>query len=81
MKNYKTKSKLFGYKIGLNNDNLYVAVPKKYFATNPVIEIECEDEKKVVTENDKEAETTQRDKFNGGMNYTLYYFLWKKFNN
>jgi len=81
MKNYKTKSKMFGYKIGLANDNLYVAVPKKYFANGQVVNITCEDESKVVTDKDKVMETTQADKFGKGMTYTLYYFLWKTFNN
>lgn len=79
MKQYKTKSKMFGYKIGLMNDNLYVAVPKKYFANGQAVEINCEGEKKIVIEIDRQAETTQKDKFNGGMNYTLYYFLWKQY--
>lgn len=76
MKNYKTKSKMFGYKIGLMNDNLYVAVPKKYFDNGQAVEIECEEIKKIVSEDDKQTETTQADKFNGGMNYTLLYFKW-----
>lgn len=80
MKNYKTKSKIFGYKIGLNNDNIYVAVPKKYFKDNQVVQVTCEDEIKIFNEDNKIIETTQKDKFNGGMNYTLYYFLWKSFN-
>ena len=71
---------MFGYKIGLNNDNLYVAVPKKYFKDNQVVTVVCEDEIKLFSEDDKIIETTQKDKFNGGMNYTLYYFLWKSFN-
>ncbi len=79
MKSYKTKSKMFGYKIGLNNDNLYIAVPKKYFANGQVVEVNCEDKKKIFTEEDRQAEATQKDKFNGGMNYTLYYFLWKQY--
>lgn len=80
MKTYKTKSKVFGYKIGLNNDNLYVAVPKKYFENNQIVQVVCDDETKRFSEDDKIIETTQKDKFNGGMNYTLYYFLWKSFN-
>ncbi len=79
MKQYSTKSKLFGYQIGLNNDNLYIAVPKKYFTNKQAVEVNCDGEKKIFTENDKEAETTQADKFGRGMNYTLYYFLWKKY--
>jgi len=79
MKNYKTKSKLFGYQIGLANDNLYIAIPKKYFTNGQAVEVTCEDEKKIFTQEDKQAEATQKDKFNGGMNYTLYYFLWKQY--
>lgn len=80
MKTYKTKSKVFGYKIGLNNDNLYVAVPKKYFENNQTVQVVCDSEVKRFSGDDKIIETTQKDKFNGGMNYTLYYFLWKSFN-
>ena len=79
MKKYKTKSKMFGYKIGLLNDNLYVAVPKKYFINDQAVEIECDGEKNIVMESDKQAETTQLDKFGKGMTYTLYYFMWKEF--
>jgi len=79
MKNYKTKSKLFGYQIGPANDNLYIAIPKKYFTNGQAVEVTCEDEKKIFTQEDKQAEATQKDKFNGGMNYTLYYFLWKQY--
>lgn len=79
MKKYTTKSKLFGYKIGLNNDNLFVAVPKKYFANGQSVEVKCEDETKIVIESDKVSETTQKDKYTGEMNYTIYYFLWKEY--
>lgn len=78
MKQYSTKSKLFGYQIGLNNDNLYIAVPKKYF-TDEVVEVECDGEKKTYGVEDKVLEATQLDKFGKGMTYTLYYFLWKTF--
>jgi hypothetical protein len=76
MKNYTTKSKLFGYDIGLLNDNLYVAVPKKYLLKEGV-KITCDGVSKVVTLADSAYEVTLADKFNKGMNYTLCYFLWK----
>jgi hypothetical protein len=76
MKKYKTKSKMFGYKIGLQNDNLYIAIPKKYFI-DEVVEVECDGEKKTYSVEDKFLEATQLDKFGKGLTYTLYYFLWK----
>ena len=77
MKKYITKSKLFGYKIGLLNDNLYVAVPKKYL--DQPVEIICEGDSKIVTSDDSVHEITHDDKFNRGLSYTLCYFLWKEF--
>lgn len=78
MRKYQTKSKIFGYKIGLNNDNVYIAIPKKYFKDGGV-QVTCEGETRVFSEEDKKGEATQKDKFNGGMNYTLFYFLWKSY--
>lgn len=78
MKHYKTKSKMFGYKIGLNNDNLYIAIPKKYLKKD-VVEVECGGEIKLYSLDDTIIEATQKDKYNGGMNYTLCYVLWKSF--
>ena len=80
MYKYKTKSKMLGYKIGLNDDHVYVAVAKKYFdgpKMNGVVEINCEDEKKIVTVEDKAGEATFKDKFNSDLNYILYYFKWR----
>ena len=84
MKNYKTKSKLFGYQIGLNNDNLYVAVPSKYFTNNQSINILVMNENiielsKLVTINDKEQEVTLKDKFKLNNNYLIYYFRIKEY--
>ena len=84
MKIYKTKSKLFGYQIGLNNDNLYVAVPAKYFKGDNAVRIvvingtETELIKTVLAE-DREYETTFKDKFKPDENYLLYYFKIKEF--
>jgi len=81
MKRYKTKSKMLGYKIGLHDDHIYVAVAKKYFdgpKMDGTVEIECEGEKKLVTVSDKSLEATFKDKFHPAKNYTLYYFKWKE---
>ena len=80
MKNYKTKSGMFGYNIGINNDSLYVAIPKKYLVKEAV-EVTFNGDKKIFTIDDVEGETTQKDKYNGGMNYTICYVCWQKFNN
>lgn len=76
MKKYTTKSKMFGYKIGLNNDDIYVAVPEKYLLKEAV-EITCDGKTKVVTMSDRAHQATFADKFNKGMNYTLVYFKWE----
>ena len=79
MKEYKTTSKLFGYNIGLNNDNLYIAVPKKYLG-NGSIQVTCDGESKVFKDEDVAQEVTLKDKFDPEINYTLCYFLWRVFN-
>ena len=81
IKNYKTKSKLFGYQIGLHNDDIYIAVPKKYFTGDNAIRVICEDEEKVYTESDHEHETSFKDKFKPENNYVIYYFKWKHYEN
>lgn len=75
---YRTKSKLFGYQIGLNNDNLYCAVPAKYFKDNS-IQIVCEELTRTVLDTDRENETTFKDKYNPNKNYLLYYFKLKEY--
>lgn len=70
---------MFGYKIGLNNDNIYVAVPKKYFDDpqyEGVVLISCDGKTKEVVAKEREHEATFDDKYNKGMVYTLYYFKW-----
>lgn len=78
MKNYKTKSTLFGYQIGLNNDNLYVCVPAKYFKDESV-NILIDGVSKIVIASDREQEVTFKDKFNPAKNYELYYFKIKEY--
>jgi hypothetical protein len=78
MRNYITKSKMFGYQIGLLNDNLYVAVPLKYLELGEV-KVTCEDESKIVSMKDEVIRLTHDDKFEAGMTYTLIYILWKEF--
>lgn len=79
MKLYKTTSKIFGYKIGIRDDRLYVAVPKKYFDTKDgMVNVFCDGDSKMVTESDKVREATFEDKFKRGQQYTLYYFFWKE---
>lgn len=70
---------MLGYRIGLLNDDLYIAVPKKYFDNNEPVEVTCEDTTKTYLAEDRATEATQSDKFGKGMTYTLYYFLWKKY--
>lgn len=79
MKQYNTTSKMFGYKIGIHNDNIYVAVPEKYFRNGETVEVTSFEEKRVYSINDKAAETTFPDRFGKGMTYKLYYFLWKAY--
>lgn len=81
MKIYNTKSKMFGYKIGLNNSNIYVAVPKKYLdgpKMDGTVLIKCDNKERLVTENDICWNATFDDKFKPGTQYTLCYFLWEK---
>lgn len=71
---------MLGYKIGLNDDHIYVAVAKKYFdgpKMDGVVTIDCEGVQKVVTADDKVSEATFKDKYHPNANYTLYYFKWK----
>lgn len=68
---------MLGYKIGLNDDKIYVAVPKKYFGKEAVT-IVCDGVEKTVLAEDRASEATLKDKFNPDKNYTLYYFLWKE---
>lgn len=84
MRPYKTKSKLFGYQIGLNNDSLYVAVPSKYFKDNNSVEIQVVDGltveiSKTVIESDSEQSVTLKDKFKQDQDYQLLYFKVKEF--
>lgn len=81
LKFYKTESLIPGYKLGLNNDNLYISVPKKYCKKYNSIIVVCDKEKKEFVVKDKVMEVTQMDKFTGKMNYCLYYFLWKSYDN
>jgi hypothetical protein len=76
MKNYPTKSLVLGYQIGLNNDHVYVAIPAKYFSSGAV-NVVCQGESKLVTEDMKEMETTLKDKYKKGQNYKLLYFKWE----
>lgn len=71
---------MFGYKIGLNDDHIYIAVAKKYFdgeRMDGVVKIDCEGEQKIVTAEDKVSEATFKDKFDPTRDYTIYYFKWK----
>ena len=75
---------MFGYQIGLNNDNLYVAVPAKYFANGQSVSIQVFDGNKVeiskvVIDTDRESEATFKDKFKPENNYKLYYFKIKEY--
>ena len=70
---------MLGYKIGLNDDHVYVAVAKKYFdgpKMDGVVIIDCDGQQKTVTADDKVSEATFKDKFHPETNYTLYYFKW-----
>lgn len=76
MKNYPTKSLMFGYQIGLEDDHLYVAVPAKYFFSGAV-NVNCQGENKIFTADDKAIASTFKDKFKKGKDYELYYFKWE----
>lgn len=74
---------MFGYQIGLNNDDIYVAVPQKYFdgpGMDGLVNICCDGQNIMVTAEGKTSEATFKDKFHPGENYTLYYYLWSKTN-
>lgn len=70
---------MLGYKIGLTNDDLYIAIPKKYFDKYEIVQAECDGIKQAYVSDDRVAEATQSDKFGKGLTYILYYFLWKKY--
>lgn len=77
MKVYKTTSKVLGYKIGLHNDYLYVAVPKKYFRAGSVLVV-SDDKSKIFTLEDKEMESVFKDKYDSTKDYPVVYFLWER---
>ena len=79
IKFYPFESKLFGYQINLGNDNLYLAIPKKYFKKYSSVIAVNDGIKKEYTIKDKVAENTFKDKYNPKKDYTIYYFLWKTY--
>ena len=79
IKFYKFESKLFGYNIDLNNDNIYFTIPKKYFKKYSSVIAVNDGIKKEYTIKDKVAENTFKDKYNPKKDYTIYYFLWKTY--
>lgn len=71
-----------GYKIGLENSNLYIAVPQKYFEypnEDASVMIVYEDRRIVVTPLEIIKRMTFDDKFNKNKSYTLCYVLWKDY--
>jgi hypothetical protein len=81
IKFYPVESKLFGYQINLGNDNLYIAIPKKYFKKYSSIIAMNDGDSKEYTIKDIAGEATFKDKFKPTKNYTLYYLLWKSYDN
>jgi hypothetical protein len=73
---YKPKTTFTGYKIGLENANLYLGIPDKYFKHNCMVEFDGE----IKTYSDKEVVTEREfnDKFRPNATYALRYVLWKK---
>lgn len=77
MRPYKTKSGVLGYSIGLQNDDLYIAVPKKYFTDScDSIDVIFDNKMKTFVVSQHEHETTFKDKYKPQNNYTIYYFKW-----
>jgi hypothetical protein len=77
VKKYKTNSLIFGYRIGLDNDNFYIAIPDKYFKDTNQIEVQCQDKVAIIDVKNKAQEATFEDKFKPHTYYNLYYFLWE----
>jgi len=77
--NYKAKTLFTGYKLGLKNDKVYVAVPSKYIKQDKVT-VTYENDKMYLNKNARpKHRETFNDKFRVGEKYTLYYYLWKPY--
>jgi len=74
---YKPKTLFTGFRIGLHDGNLYVAIPNKYFR-NGGVEVEFDGEVRGFNQKDALTERSFNDKFKHGEHYTLYYYFWKK---
>lgn len=80
MRPYKTKSAVLGASLGLNNGDLYIAIPKKYFTDDSKeIDVVFNGESKKFTIAQHEHETTFKDKYKPNNDYTIYYFKWTKY--
>jgi len=75
MRNYRPKALINGYKLNLDPDTKYIAVPKKH--RKEEIMVYYQDDEMLITRSKKpEKELQFEDKFNRGK-YTLQYFEWK----
>ena len=74
---YKAKTSFIGYKIGLENPNVYIAAPKKYFKGGELV-VEGPGGIQRVHEKDIVKEITLPDKIKPGTDYILAYLLWER---
>lgn len=75
---YNAKTLFTGYKLGLKNANLYIAVPEKHFSNSTAVKVNYAGTIREVFESDVIKRRTFNDKFRPGENYIFYYFLWRK---
>lgn len=75
---YNAKTLFTGYKLGLKNPSLYIAVPKKHFNTTAALRVNYIGDSRELFMMDVVKERTFNDNFRPGEKYTLCYFLWKK---
>ena len=76
MKTYNAKTLIEGYKLGLDKNKLYIAIPDKIYSSNILI---THGNQMMQLNGDKPLKVSESfdDKFGRQNPYCLYYFLWK----
>ena len=79
---YKAKTTFTGWKLGLENPNLYIGIPVKYFFDNKghmkFITASYQGVEKTFEPKNSVLDKKFNDRFIPGSTYTLLYFLWEK---
>jgi len=74
---YNAKKLFKGDRIGLNNNDDYVAIPDRHFNTSTAVMVNYAGDQREIFELDVVKKKVFNDKFRPGETYTLYYFLWE----